>query len=161
MADFDIGVTMTGLDGLLKTLEGVSYDTKYKGGRFALRKAAQVLVKAAQQKARAIDDPATARDIATNIKERWNGKIYKTTGDLGFRIGVTGGARFSGKGNPAVDAAGAKTPEWRAVEFGTETTPARPFLRPAVLGNLQQATNEFISQYKKSVERAIKKASKQ
>jgi HK97 gp10 family phage protein len=160
MADFDVSVTMTGLDDLKAKLDSVIYETRYKGGRFALRKSAQVFVKAAQSNARQVDDPATARNIASNIAERWNGRLYKTTGDLGFRIGVKGGARFSGRNRKIVDAADAPTPEWRAVEFGTETTPAHPFLRPAVLGNLQTGTNVFISEFGKAIERAIRRAAK-
>lgn len=160
MADFDVTVTMTGLDDLLAKIESVKYDLQYKGGRFALRKAAQVFVQAAQSKARQLDDPKTARDIATNIAERWNGKLYKTNGDLGFRVGVKGGSRFSGKSNRIPDAAGAPTPEWRALEFGTETTKMQPFLRPAVIGNLQQSWSVFSTQYNASLERAIARAAK-
>ncbi len=160
MAEFDISVTMTGIDELSKKLQSISYDMAKKGGRFALRKAAQVIVKAAQQKAHQIDDPATARNIATNIVERWNGRLNKLSGDLGFRIGVKGGSRFSGKGRPVADAAGAPTPEWRAVEFGTETTPAQAFFVPAFKANLQAATDTFIFQYGAALDRAIKKAAK-
>lgn len=159
-ADFDVSVTMNGLDDLKAKIDSVVYDLKYKGGRFALRKSAQVFVKAAQQNARQVDDPETARQIATNIAERWNGKLFKTSGDLGFRVGVKGGARFSGKGRKVVDTDGAPTPEWRAVEFGAETTPAHPFFRPAVIGNLQAATNTFMTEYNKALDRAIKRASK-
>lgn len=160
MADFDIDVTMTGLDSVVAKIAAVKYDTARKGGRFALRKAAQVIVKAAQQKARTLDDPDTAKNIATNIKERWNGKLNKLSGDLGFRVGVIGGARFPKRGQKPDLSAGAPTPEWRAFEFGTETTAAQPCLVPAFKANLQAATDTFIVQYGAALGRAISKAGK-
>lgn len=160
MADFDFTFQITGLDALNAKLEGLIYDVRKKGGRFALRKAAQVVVAAAQQNANAIDDPATARKISTNIMERWNGKLNQTTGDLGFRVGVKGGARFSGKNNPVVDADGAPTPEWRAIEFGTETTPAKPFFARALQANIDGATNVFVTQYSAAIDRALALAAK-
>lgn len=153
----DVAVTMTGVDELVKRLEAVRYDVRYKGGRFALRKAAQVVRKAAQANAQALDDADTGRKISKNIAERWNGRLYKTTGDLGFRVGVMQGAVLPKKGEkPDLSAAG-PTPHWRLLEFGTERMAARPFMRPALENNLQRATDEFISQYDKALDRAIKK----
>lgn len=93
----------------------MSYDTQRKGGRYALRKAAQVIVAKAKQNVSAIDDPDTGRKIAENINLRWDGKRFKRTGDLGFRIGVLGGGiKTSAKGNPDTGAGGA-TPHWALV----------------------------------------------
>lgn len=156
--DFDITFQIAGIDALNAKLEGLIYDVRKKGGRFALRKAAQVVVGAAQRNAYLLDDPKTARNISTNIMERWNGKLNTSTGDLGFRIGVKGGARFSGKNNPVVDADGAPTPEWRALELGTETTPATPFFAKALQANIDGATNVFVSQYSAAIDRAIARA---
>lgn len=149
-----IEAKLTGLDAVLAKLSAVKYETRYKGGRFALRKAAQVWREAGKANASRIDDPETGRSIAANIAERWNGRVYKATGDLAFRVGVLGGARL--QKNPD-EAAGAPTPHWRLIEFGTEKMAAQPFLRPAAEQNIQSATDAFISQYGRALDRALKK----
>lgn len=153
-------VKMNGVDELVAKLEGLKYDMKRKGGRFALRKAAQVIRKAAQVNVRQYDDTQTGRSIEKNMTERWNGRLFKQTGDLGFRIGVNQGAVLAKKGEEVSTAAGAKTPHWRLLELGTEKMAARPFFRRALSENAQAATNEFISQYQKAIERALKKSGK-
>ena len=147
-----------GLDAVLAKMEAVTYDLKYKGGRFALRKAAQLVRNAARQKAQTLNDPATGRSIALNVTEKWNGRLFKTTGDLGFRVGVDGGAKIP-KNNVDEGAKG-PTPHWRLLEFGTEKMAARPFMRPALESNIDSATNEFVRQYSKALDRAIKRGTK-
>lgn len=157
---FDVQVTMTGIDELHKKLQGLSYDVQKKGGRFALRKAAQVLRDSARQQAQQVDDGATGRSIAANIQEKWNGRLNKTTGDLGFRIGVNQGARLPRKGEQPDTSAGGPTPHWRLLEFGTEKMAPRPFFRRGVESAIQQATNVFMSQFDKAIDRALKKQGK-
>lgn len=153
----DIVANMAGLDALEKKLEGLKYDVRYKGGRFALRKAAQLIRNAARSNAQKLDDAETGRAIAKNITEKWNGRLYKSTGDLGFRVGVQHGAVLPKKGEAPDLGAGGPTPHWRLLEFGTETMAARPVMRPAMANNVQSATDEFISQYGKAIDRALKK----
>lgn len=158
-------VTMTGVAELKAKLQAMSYETRKKGGRSALRRAAMVAVVAAQQRAQNLDDPRTSEVISKNIALRWNGRLNKMTGDLGFRIGVLGGSRDysaygelttkKGSSNPGGD-----TFHWRFVEFGTERTAAKPFMRPAVEGNLQEMTDVFISNYTKAIDRAIARGGK-
>lgn len=150
-------VKMTGLPELKAKLKAMSYETRYKGGRSALRKAGMVAVKAAQQNARALDDADTGRTIADNVALRWNGRVYKATGNLAFRIGVMKGAVTPKKGEKVDFSANGPTPHWRLLEFGTERSAARPFLRPAFEGNLQAMTDVFIKQYSLAIDRAIKK----
>lgn len=149
-------VKLNGVDALVAKLDALKCEARYKGGRFALRKAAQVIRNRARESASALDDAETGRKIADNITEKWNGRLYKRTGDLGFRVGVQGGAKVTVKGNPD---GGAKspTPHWRLLEFGTEHMAARPFMRPAGEQSAQAATDEFIRQYGKAIDRAIKK----
>ncbi len=97
MAD-GVEFSLTGLDSLLGKLDSVSDDLRRKGGRAALRKAGNVVVNKAKANARRIDDAATGRSIADNIALRWNGRLFKQTGNLGFRIGVVHGAVL--KNNP-------------------------------------------------------------
>lgn len=159
MAD-GVEFSLTGIDELLGKLDAVTYDVKRKGGRFALRKAAQVVVAKAKANAQRIDDADTGRTIADNIALRWNGRLFKRTGDLGFRIGVlTGSTRNLQPGNPDTGAGGA-TPHAMLVELGTSRARAQPYMRPAMENNINEITNEFLTQYDKALTRAIKKANK-
>jgi len=159
MAD-SVEFSITGLDSLLGKLESVSYDVKRKGGRAALRKAAQIIVDKAKQNAERIDDSETGRSIAENIAMRWNGRLFKRTGDLGFRIGVlTGSTRNLLPGNPDTGKGGA-TPHAMLVELGTEKARAQPYLRPALEGQIGEVTSVFVNEYEKAIDRAIKRAAK-
>lgn len=171
MAD-GIEFKVEGLDALVKKMEGLTYDIKYKGGRFALRKAAQVIRDEARRNAERIDDLSSPENISLNIVERWSGRRFRRTGDLMFRVGVLGGARKyantrenvrkgragqfystgGDSGNPGGD-----TWYWRFLEFGTERSKARPFLRPAVDKSAGAALEEFVRQYDKALDRAIRR----
>lgn len=158
MADFT--VKMNGVDELAKKIDGLKYDMAKKGGRFALRKAAQVVRDAARQGARRIDDASTGRSIAANITEKWNGRLNRQTGDLGFRVGVSQGAVLPKKGEKPDESASGPTPHWRLFEFGTEKMRANPFMVPAMESSAQQATDTFITEYGKAIDRALKRAGK-
>ena len=157
MADVEFGIE--GLEPLLAKLATVSYDIKRKGGRSALRKAAKLIADKAKEGASRIDDAATGRSIAANIGLRWNGRLFKRTGDLGFRVGVMHGAKIKAKGNPDTGANG-PTPHWRLLEFGTARMRAKPFMRAALSENLAAATSTFVTAYGKAIDSAIKRAAK-
>jgi len=152
-----IEFSLTGLDSLLGKLDAVSYDAKRKGGRAALRKAAQVIAQKAKEGAERLDDKETGRSIADNIALRWNGRLFKRSGDLGFRVGVLHGAVLRDGGDLS---ANSPTPHWRLLEFGTEKMPAAPFMRPALADNISEATNTFLTEYEKSIDRAIRRAAR-
>lgn len=156
MAD-GVEFSILGLEGLLGKLATVSVDVRHKGGRAALRKAAQVVVQKAKEGAERIDDKATGRSISDNIALRWNGRLFKRTGDLGFRIGVLHGAVLKDGGDLSSNA---PTPHWRLIEFGTEKMPAAPFMRPALADSINEVTNTFVTEYEKAIDRAIRRAAK-
>lgn len=156
MAD-GVEFSILGLDGLLGKLGAVSVDVRHKGGRAALRKAAQVVVQKAKEGAERMDDKATGRSISDNIALRWNGRLFKRTGDLGFRIGVMHGAVLKDGGDLSSNA---PTPHWRLIEFGTEKMPAAPFMRPALADSISEVTNTFVTEYEKAIDRAIRRAAK-
>ena len=156
MAD-GVEFSITGLDSLLGKLDSVSYDVRRKGGRAALRKAAQVVVQKAKEGAERIDDKETGRSIDDNIALRWNGKLFKQTGDLGFRVGVLHGAVLKDGGDLSPNS---PTPHWRLIEFGTENMAAVPFMRPALANSISEVTTTFVSEYEKAVDRAIRRAAK-
>lgn len=165
MAADGVNYELKGLPELLGKLEGLEYDLKRKGGRFALRRAAQVVRDQARQNAERVDDPRTSENIAANIVERWSGRLYKRTGNLGFRVGVLGGAKGAavaagevtgkGSGNPGGD-----TFYWRFLEFGTEDAAAQPFMRPAINQVGNEPVDVFINEYGKSIDRALRRAKK-
>lgn len=158
MAD-DIQFSLTGLDSLLGKIDSIKQETKRKTGRAALRKAANVVRDAAKANAKRINDPRSAPDIAENIAVRFSKKRFKRTGDLMFRVGVMGGAGGGKKGSRD-GLPGKDTRHWRFKEFGTEKMPADPFMRPALENNINLATDTFIREYEKGIDRAIKRALK-
>ncbi|MBK5002943.1 HK97 gp10 family phage protein [Pseudomonas sp. S31] len=149
--------SLIGLDSLLGKLATVNDDVKRKGGRSALRKAAQGIAAKAKEGAERIDDKGTGRSISDNIALRWNGRLFRASGDLGFRIGVLHGAVLQDGGDLSPNS---PTPHWRLIEFGTEKMAAVPFMRPALADNISDATNTFVSEYEKAVDRAIRRAAK-
>lgn len=161
-----------GLEEVLGKLVGFPKAMNAKGIRYAGRKAAQVIQKAAIANAMRIDDPETATSIAKNIAIRFSNRTFKQSGNILFRVGVLGGARApdnaptskratalqtkATKGNPGGD-----TYYWRFVEFGTENAAAKPFMRPALEQNIDAATNEFTSKLNSWVDTNLKKITKQ
>lgn len=154
MAD-GVSFSLTGIDTLLGKLDVISADMKRKGGRSALRRAAAIIVNKAKANAGRIDDPVTGRSIADNIALRWNGRLFKRTGDLGFRIGVMYGAVL--KDNPDKEK-NAPTPHWRLIEFGTEHMAAQPFMRPAAESSVNEVLVTFVVEYEKAIDRALARA---
>lgn len=150
--------SLTGLDSLLGKLESVQSDVKLRGGRFALRRAAQVVEANARDGARNLDDEATGRSIAGNVALRWNGQLFRRTGDLGFRVGVLKGAVLARGGELS---SGSPTPHWRLLEFGTEKMRAQPFMRTALSESIAAVTSTFLTEYEKAIDRAIRRAARQ
>lgn len=159
--------TLTGIDDVIGRMHGLPIALKKKGFRYAGRKAANVIQAAAVANALRIDDPDTAQQIAKNIVVRFSNRTFKQTGNVMFRVGVLGGARdYSAygeitTGKDASQNPGGDTWHWRLVEFGTEDTAAKPFMRPALQDNTQAATNEFINQLDKWIDRNLKRINKQ
>jgi HK97 gp10 family phage protein len=179
---FDVETKIEGAEALNAKLKAVGHEISYKGGRFGLRKAANLVASDAKSNALRLDDPKTSEQIAKNVAVRWGSRRFKRTGDLMFRVGILGGAAPStsraaeysrrrrrkagvkslaelgelvgkGKGNPGGD-----TWYWRLLEFGTRKMAAQPFMRQALESNTNEATNEFVRHAKKAIDRAVKRA---
>ncbi|WP_335596878.1 HK97-gp10 family putative phage morphogenesis protein [Vreelandella glaciei] len=159
MAD-PVSVNVDGLEALLGRMDNISFDVRRKGGRFAMRKAANIIRDKAQENATLLDDPASAADISANIAIRFSPKDFKRNGNLVFRVGVLGGAGGRKTADQLSGLPGQDTRHWRQQEFGNSRHPAQPFMRRALSENIQAATDEFISQYNKALDRAIKRANK-
>lgn len=145
---------ITGLKELKEKLKKVSDDMINKGGRSALRSAANVIRKEAQINAAKIDDPTTPERIADNLVVRWDRKNFRKTGNPSFKVGIMGGAKSDGKQKQGK---GGDTFYWRFLEFGTENMAAKPFMRPAMDSQQQQAINKFVEAYKKQLDKVLKK----
>lgn len=152
-----INFSIVGLDSLLAKLQSVKDDVKKRGGRSSLRKAAMLVVNQAKQNAMQLDDAETGRSIADNVALRWDGRRFKRTGDLGFRVGILHGAVLNKGGDKSKNA---PTPHWRLLEFGTEKMRAQPFFRRALADSISEVTNTFVTEYEKAIDRAIKRAAK-
>jgi HK97 gp10 family phage protein len=161
MAD-PLSVNVEGLEPLLARMENLSFDLRKKGGRFAMRKAANVIRDKARDKASRFDDPVTKEEIFKNVVVRFSPKDFKRNGNLVFRVGVLGGARGFAAASGEVAGKGSNNPGgdtyyWRFKEFGTIDIPADPFMRTALSENIQAATDQFVLHYNKALDRAIKR----
>lgn len=156
----DVSFQIEGVNSLVAKLDTINEDMRKKGGRFALRKAANLIRDKAKEGAKRIDDPESAADIAENITVRFSSRTFKRNGNLMFRVGVMGGAGGNASGAAYDGLPGKDTRHWRHVEFGTELAPAQPFMRRALAENVDAATAEFVTQYDKAVDRALRRAAR-
>lgn len=163
-----VSFDLKGLDEVSARLKSLSNDVKYKGGRFAMRKAAQLVARAAADNALKLDDADSPQQIARNIVNgnkypglRFSTRRFKANGDIMFRVGVAGGA--GGRHTEEEVAAanpGGDTRHWRMLEFGTEKAAAKPFMRRALTENIDAAISEFAKHFGPAIDRAIRRASK-
>lgn len=158
MAD-ELQFSLIGVDSLIGKLDSISQEVRFKGGRFAIRKAAKIVLDAAKANALRIDDPETGRVIADNIAMRWGSRRFKRTGDLSMRIGVYGRIKDAAKGNPDAGKGG-PTNHAMLVELGTKYARAQPYLRPALSQNISGVTSTFVIDLEKAIDRAIRRAAK-
>lgn len=158
---FDLQWKLEGGEVLNLRMKEVGHEVSYKGGRFALRKAANLVAGAVKEGALRLDDPKTSEQIAKNVAVRWGSKRFKRTGDLMFRVGILGGAGGNlSKETVTKKSPGGDTRYWRLLEFGTRKMEAKPFMRPAIKQNTNEATQEFIKHAKKAIHRAVKRKGK-
>ena len=160
MAD-PVALNVDGFEPLLARMDNISYDIRRKGGRFAMRKAANLIRDKARENAKQLDDPTSAADIAANIAVRFSPKDFKRDGNLVFRVGVLGGAGGRKTAEQLSGLPGLDTRHWRQQEFGNSRHPAQPFMRRALSENIQAAMDEFISQYNKALDRALRKQARE
>ncbi|WP_375581823.1 HK97-gp10 family putative phage morphogenesis protein [Marinobacter adhaerens] len=160
MATDGVNYKFDGLPELLGKLDGLEYDLKRKGGRFALRRAAQVIRDQARSNADQVDDSRSPEKISENIVERWSGRTFRKKGNMMFRVGVMGGAGGSADSSALEGNPGGDTRHWRQLEFGNENMAAQPIFRPVPQQAGQQAVDVFANEYTKKIDRALKRARK-
>lgn len=143
---------------LAQKMQAVAFDVRFKGGRSSLRKAALVLAGIVRENSRAVDDPTTPRSIPANVAVRWNRRRYEASGQLGYRVGILGGAGGNLPGSALAGNPGGDTRYWRQWEFGNSRRPAQPFMRRALADNINRLVSVFADEYGRALTKAIKKA---
>lgn len=165
----ELKFSLLGVEELKRKFSDVSDDMTKKGANAAARSAARLVAREAWKGANKIDDPKTAEDIAKNIwmggakypGVKKNAKRYTPFDGVKYRVGVAGGAGGNLPSEAFNDLPGLDTRHWRYWEFGSENTPATPFLRPALSRNIGPAVNEFFKEFDKALARAVRKRAKQ
>lgn len=152
-----------GLGDVLTRMRQLSPKLQQKGARTAVRKGAAIVRKAAQENAKRIDDPATARSIAKNIAMQFASRSSRQIGGVMFRVGVRGGAknpetksvRQQGSGKVAKANRGGDTWYWRLVELGTSKMRAQPFMVPALANNVEKVTATITTELNVEIDKLI------
>lgn len=152
MATSDFSII--GLKEVKAKMNKVSQTVLDTGTRSALRKAAGIVKKAAQQNALAVDDPKTGRRIRDNITLQFASRLFQRDGVIMYRVGVSTNRGRIPTPN-ADEGARGNTPHWHLVEFGTERAQAQPFMRPALANNINQVINSFTFEFDKELDKAL------
>lgn len=128
---------INGIDELSKRIQAAPEDLQKRALRPAIRAGLQVIRDDAIRRAERIDNPKTPTTIADNIHM----KTFWRKGERAMHgsVGVEGGARYRRGDKDA-----GKTTYWRFVETGTERSRARPFLRPALSQNTNEAMQALV-----------------
>lgn len=158
---------LIGLEPILAKMRNMPQKLVKSGAKRALRKGAVVIQKAAKANAQRIDDPRTERSIARNIAVQYSGPLSRAEGGVAYRVGVLGGARRVYANNRAnrrkgivgqeTGGTGGSTWYWRFLELGTSKMRARPFMVPAMVANVDKATNVILAELGPALDRAIEK----
>lgn len=154
--------SVEGLDNVLARLRELSSKMQKKFVAHAVRKGANIIKKAAVDKAKRFDNPKTAKRVYNEITTRTNSKLGKKNGGVAISVGVKGGAKqykntnenrrkkrvgasYEGPGNVYY---------WRFLEFGTSKMKAQPFMRPAVENNVTQVTEAIVADLNDQLDKA-------
>lgn len=151
-AKFDF--SLIGLKEVKAKMNKVSQTVLDTGTRTALRKAAGIVKKAAQENSLNVDDPKTGRRIRDNVTLQFASRLFKSEGVIMYRVGIaTNRGRIP---TPNADeGARGNTPHWHLVEFGTEHSQAQPFMRPALANNINQVIGRFTVEFDKELDKAL------
>lgn len=148
-------VNMRGLDGVVQKMKTLPVKLQRSGLRKAARRAMNIVRDAAKANAKALDDPKTVEKVWKNIATQESAKRSRQEGGVVMRVGVRGGAGSNQHSKEAAGNPGGDTRHWRYIEFGTEHTPAAPFMRPAFQSNVQNVTDKFASELMKEIDAAL------
>lgn len=141
------GVHISGLDGVLDSMSKLTDKVQRKAVYSALRAGAKPIQAAARRNAQAIDDPATAKAIYSQISTRVLSKktTRKLHADAAVGVGVLQSHNAKGGGEPD-----AYHYAWFAEE-GTAHQRARPFMRPAIESEHETALAAVVESLQQSI----------
>lgn len=130
----------------------------------AMRAGAVIVQRAAQERARAFDDPKTPKAIWKEIVIRTNAKLGRQNQGLALQVGVLGGAKkYSNNDfNRRHRRVGRTyiTPGnvyyWRFLEFGTSKMRAQPFMRPALESNINSSSDAITAKLNDAIDKLAK-----
>ena len=150
--------------GVIDKLKSLAPKLEKKYLNSALRAGAVIIQRAAQERARAFDDPDTPKAIWKEIVIRTNAKLGKQNQGMALSIGVMGGAKkyANTHANKRKRRVGRTyvTPGnvyyWRFLEFGTSKMKAQPFMRPAIEGNVNQASDAVVGKLNTAIDAITK-----
>lgn len=140
---------LEGLDAAMAKLRALGDPKRVKQAvRGASTKAMRPVRDAARSRARGLDDPETASNIAKKIVTQYRSRLSK--GDqVVTSVGVQGGAKPK-KGD-------ADTGHWRFLELGREGVAAQPFMRPALESNVGKVAATFTESLEPAIDKIIAK----
>lgn len=145
--------TIEGLDEIVRKLKSLPEKIGQNATRRALRKGANVILQAARNNAKRIDDPQTREQIWKNLAVASGGrKRERQAGGVMMRVGVRGGARPTSGDNGTP---GGNTTHWRFIELGTSEMRAQPFLTPAGAEQAGAAVAAVVADLNKQIDKEI------
>jgi HK97 gp10 family phage protein len=164
-------LTSPDLEKVIKDMQQLAPKLQQRALLSALRKAARPIAKSAREKA-----PKDTGFMASYIAVRANPKLGRSQGGRAVSIGLRGGAKEyvdSAKNRARVIKRGKNKNKFipsrvgqeymhggdawyfRLLEFGTSKMAARPFLRPAMAENIQNATTIVQVELSKAITRIV------
>lgn len=151
----DVSFQLTGVEQINRRLKALGDEKRVrKIATAASRKAMNVVRDAARRNARAIDDPASAEVIAKNIVTQNSARAGRQEGGVVMRVGVMGGANTRSPPKGQAGLPGRDTRHWRYIEFGTQDTPAQPFMRRALEENTARVTQTVVAELSRLLDKA-------
>ena len=154
MARYKAEFSLVGMQAVSDKLRALREDLRPKVVQGAMKKAAALVKKYAQDGALRVDDPATGRMIRDNISYKFATRIYKRSGHIMYRVGVLTKPGRIPNGNPDEGPRG-NTPHWHLVEFGTELARAQPYMRPALENNISEIIELVASETERAIDSTV------
>lgn len=169
-----VTANIQGLEEVQRKIRAIGKNSTAKRiARKAAKQAMNIVRDAARANAQGIDDPETSKQIWRNIVTQ-SGRV-RDRNSIKVRVGVKGGGEFwrMNKKMTRKDKASGRryrmpspyythvkndTRHWWLVEFGTQKTPAQPFMRIAMYNNIQSVTNKFVEVFSAELEQELNKS---
>jgi HK97 gp10 family phage protein len=152
-----------GLDHVLKNMRGLPVKLQKTAMRRAGLQAMNIVRKAAAAGWKRVDDPATKN---SQIWKKVKVKNFQKKFGIVTKVGIEGGAvsktyvsnrrnQRSGRAGKSYTVESPDTFHWRFYELGTSRQPARPIMVPALVSNITNVTNKYVSVLTAEISKAI------